>query len=175
MKIIFCFTLFLVYTFAVSAQQTDTIISPVSLSIFEELEQNRMHNGYVNIKSAQEITDLINLHAAINKEHNRITGFRIQIFSGSSYDHSIEKLQTIKENFEKDFPDIPAYLNYFDPDFKIRVGNFRNRLECIPLLKKIRRKYPSCYPVKTEIPLNDLNKLSQKNNQTSPESEENIQ
>ena len=165
-------TLILTYTSVAFAQQTDEVIPPVRLNIFEELDQNSMHNGYVTIKGSPEINELIHLHTAINKNNKHISGFRIQIFSGSSYDHPIEELQLFKENFEKDFPDIPAYLNYFDPDFKIRVGNFRNRLDCIPTLKKIRRKYPSCYAVKTDIPISDLDKLSQKNTLPPIEEEE---
>ncbi len=163
MRTIFWITLILTYASVSFAQQPDTVMPPVQLSIFEELSQNCTLNGYVNIKGAPEINELVQLHTAVNKNHKHISGFRIQIFSGSSYDHPIEDLQLFKENFEKDFPDIPAYLNYIDPDFKIRVGNFRNRLDCIPTLKKIRRRYPSCYAVKTDIPISDLDKLSQKN------------
>lgn len=164
MKSFLWITLILIYASGTSAQQADTMIPPVRHSIFDELGKNSTYNGYVNIKGEPGINALVQLHTTINKNHQYISGFRIQIFSGSSYDHPIEELQLFKENFEKDFPDVPAYLNYIDPDFKIRVGNFRNRLDCIPTLKKIRRKYPSCYAVKTEIPISDLDKLSQKNN-----------
>ena len=160
MKNILGITLILIYASVSFAQESDTAIPSVRLNIFEELGQNRTHNGYVNIKGAPEINALVQLHTTINKNQQYISGFRIQIFSGSSYDHPIEDLQLFKENFEKDFPNIPAYLNYIDPDFKIRVGNFRNRLDCIPTLKRIRRRYPSCYAVKTEIPKSDLDKLS---------------
>lgn len=78
----------------------------------------------------------------------------------------------MKTDFETEFPDIPVYLNYFDPDFKIRAGNFRSRLECIPVLKRIRSKYPACYPVKTDIPIQDLKKLSQPQTEETEELEE---
>lgn len=137
---------------------TDSVQKP---DIFEELQSDEDGNGYVSLRCTPEIHKLIRLHTSINEKQKSVTGYRIQIFSGSSYDHSIETLQNLKAGFEATFPDIPAYLNYFDPDFKIRVGNFKNRLDCIPALRKIRRHYPSCYPVKTEIPLSDLDKLSQ--------------
>lgn len=163
--------IFLSGSFGILRAQSADSISPfpvvIHLNIFEELSSGT--NGYVHIKGDADIQNLVELHTAINREHKTITGYRIQIFSGSSYDHPIAELQTFKENFEQTFPDIPAYLNYFDPDFKIRVGNFRNRLDCIPTLKKIRRKYPSCYPVKTDIPVSDLDKLAQQKN--TPESE----
>ncbi|WP_251622761.1 hypothetical protein [Odoribacter lunatus] len=162
MRLILVLILTLSCLHIVNAQEADTTVYFQHLNIFEELNQNCPQNGSVKIKGIPAINELINLRTTINKETGYVVGYRIQIFSGSSYDHSIEKLQVLKENFEDAFPGIPAYLNYFDPDFKIRVGNFRNRLDCIPVLKRIRRKYPSCYPVKTEIPLNDLDRLTQK-------------
>ena len=58
-----------------------------------------------------------------------------QILSRSSYDTNIDSLKNYTKRFEEEFPDIPAYLQYTDPDFKIRVGNFRTRIEAIPALK----------------------------------------
>ncbi len=141
------------------AQYNDTLSA--KYSIFEILQQTDAYNGYVNIKGDPAIQELVDFHLSINKKQKNIVGYRIQIFSGSSYDYTITRLQTMKEEFSREFPDIPVYLNYYDPDFKIRAGNFRNRLDCIPTLKRIRKKYPSSYPVKTNIPFNDLLKAAQ--------------
>lgn len=190
MKIILGISLFLVCVSAASAQETeltavppeadtlsvllpaDTLSTAPKPDIFEALRQEDPAGGHVNIIGKPGINELIELHTAINKDNTYTTVYRIQIFSGNSYDHSIEELQAMKENFEIAFPDIPAYLKYFEPDFKIRVGNFRNRLDCIPALKKIRKTYPSCYPVKTKIPLSDLEKPAQIDNQIPENIEE---
>lgn len=153
--------LFLFFTGMAKATVTDTIVEIPVYDILEELNRPHDNGGNVSIQSDVAIDSLVRLHILLNQKHKTFPGYRIQIFSGSSYDYPVDRLQEMKEGFEKDYPDIPAYLNYFDPDFKIRVGNFRNRLECIPALKKIRRRYPSSYPVKTEIPLSDLLKSSQ--------------
>ena len=71
----------------------------------------------------------------------------------------LEKLKEYRDNFETEFQDIPAYLQYFNPDFKIRAGNYHSRLESIPALHRIRKKYPSSYPVKTEITLEELKRI----------------
>jgi hypothetical protein len=50
-------------------------------------------------------------------------------------------------------------LQYTVPDFKIRVGNYRNKIEAIPHLKRIRSIYPDCYAVKCEITDQELERL----------------
>ena len=74
----------------------------------------------------------------------------------------------MRNKFEETFQDIPAYLKYFDPDFKIRVGNYRNRLECIPDLHRIRNSYA----VKTEISLDELKRIPMQDIVTGTETAE---
>lgn len=128
----------------------------VQYNIFQELQQAGPDNARINIHADTAITSLVHQHIALNEKQRSFSGYRIQIFSGNSSDASIGKVQSIKKDFEQEFPDIPAYLKYFDPDFKIRVGNYRSRLDCIPALYRIRKKYPASYPVKTDITLNEL-------------------
>ena len=78
----------------------------------------------------------------------------------------------MRNKFEETFQDIPAYLKYIDPDFKIRVGNYRNRLECIPDLHRIRKIYPASYAVKTEISLDELKRIPMQDIVTGTETAE---
>lgn len=139
------------------ASSPDSLSSENVYSIFQELKHNAPGEGHVHIKGDSAINGLINFHVSLNQKQRTFTGYRIQIFSGNSSDYNIGQLQGMKSSFEQEFTGTPAYLKYYDPDFKIRVGNFRTRLDCIPALYKIRKKYPSSYPVKTEITWNELN------------------
>ena len=96
------------------------------------------------------------LNLSVNRKEQAFQGYRIQILSVSSYNTNIDTLKSYTQRFEEEFPDIRAYLQYTDPDFKIRVGNFRTRIETIPALKRIRKKYAGAYPVKTVIYLKEL-------------------
>ena len=40
--------------------------------------------------------------------------------------------------FEKAFPDIPVYLTYAEPYFRLRAGDFRNRVEAEKCLRRIK-------------------------------------
>lgn len=155
------FFLFFLLPLSLFAQEPDTLIiaEEPQYHILEELQIPGNNDGEVRLSTDQNITNLLQWHIHQNKKFKNFSGYRIQIYSVSSFGCNIENLKEMRNKFELNFPDIPAYLKYFDPDFKIRVGNFHSRLECIPALYRIRKLYPSSYPVKTEISLEDLKRI----------------
>ena len=113
----------------------------------------------MELHTTGKIQDILKWHIRQNKQTRSFTGYRIQLYSVNSYGCDINKLKEFRDKFEQDFLDIPAYLKYFDPDFKIRAGNYHSRLESIPALHRIRKLHPFSYPVKTEITLEDLKRI----------------
>lgn len=103
-----------------------------------------------------KLEEVVRLRQSINRKGGTFTGYRVQILSQNSYQADVDSLRAAIERFEEEFPEYRAYLQYFDPDFKIRVGNFHTRIETLPALARIREKYPAAYPVKTTILLKDL-------------------
>ncbi|MDR2130566.1 MAG: SPOR domain-containing protein [Odoribacteraceae bacterium] len=112
--------------------------------------------GEVQIAGDPRVEQLLNLMIAVNKRRNVFPGYRVQLFSANTSRVKIDSLQRYVSRFEEQFPGVRTYLQYVDPDFKIRVGNFKTKIEAIPLLKKIRKKYPSSYIVRDMIHLKDL-------------------
>jgi len=51
----------------------------------------------------------------------------------------------VKRKFEKAFPDIPIYLSYAEPYFRLRAGNFRNRVEAEKCLRCIKPKFKEAF------------------------------
>ncbi|WP_169503573.1 SPOR domain-containing protein [Butyricimonas synergistica] len=143
--------------------QTDTITpAKPAVDFLKQLTQtDSVTGGQVTLHGDPKIEQLLKLQLSINKKEQAFQGYRIQILSSSSYNVNIDTLKSYTRRFEEEFPDIRAYLQYTDPDFKIRVGNFRTRIEAIPALKRIRKKYAGAYPVKTTIYLHELNPVQQ--------------
>lgn len=138
---------------------TDSVTVRSEYNIVEELETPGKDGGEVRLYDTPQIRSLLKWHVYENKKKKSFAGYRIQIYSVNSYGCDINKLKQIRDTFEVAFQTIPAYLKYFDPDFKIRAGNFHTRLESIPALYRIRRLYPASYPVKTVITLEDLKRV----------------
>ncbi|MCY1635652.1 hypothetical protein [Marinifilum sp. D737] len=126
---------------------------------YESVETKNDSIGTVNILQDERIDQLLETDSIINSQKQSFTGYRIQIFFGGSTDR--EKAFQIKDEFLELFPEERAYVVYTAPDFRVRVGNFRTKLESIELYKACSEFYPNCYPVKTEIMFSEMEPLKE--------------
>ncbi|MDY4043828.1 MAG: hypothetical protein SOY65_08495 [Marinifilaceae bacterium] len=120
------------------------------------LEPDSLTGARVTIHADPRLEELVRLRKSVYKRRYEFTGYRIQLLSVSSYMSNVDSLEAFCERFREEFPEYRVYLQYFDPDFKIRVGNFRSRIESLPALVRIREKYPRAYPVKCSITVREL-------------------
>jgi len=118
-------------------------------------DENNMDSlGVVNIIQDAGIDKLLETDKMVNSKNPGFFGYRIQIFSGRSTDR--EKAFAVKQEFTDLFPEERAYVVYKAPDFRVRVGNFRSKIESIELYKACLKYFPNCYPVKTRILFSDM-------------------
>jgi len=84
------------------------------------------------------------------KKVKKIEGFRIQIttFSGINSKTSIE---SVAEQFKQQFPEIPFFITYAEPNFRLRVGNFRTKIEAYKALQKISPTFTGAFVLKDQI------------------------
>lgn len=77
---------------------------------------------------------------------DKISGYRIQVtaFSGNN---SRNRAENERAAFQTRFPYISIYLTYSEPYFKLRAGNYLNRLDAYKDLKNIQLVYPNAYIV----------------------------
>jgi hypothetical protein len=54
------------------------------------------------------------------------------------------------------FPSVEAYEKYDQPNFNIRVGNFRTKLEAYKFLKQVQPEFPTAFIVQDEIEFPEL-------------------
>jgi SPOR domain len=92
---------------------------------------------------------LVNRHIAINEAKSTMPGYRVQVYFGPNRAKAIE----VKTDFLQLFPNTGAYLVYQQPNFKIRVGDYKTRLEALQFLKEIQTLYSAAFIVKDEVKL----------------------
>lgn len=154
--------------FSLSAQTTDDNAATVHvMTIFDRLSSRQAGKGVVTVNQSDEIKRLVgarkygkNVETTENETFLKIQGFRTQVFSGNnqrkSKDEAFKKEKEIKELF----PDMPTYVTYNAPFWKLRVGDFRSHEEAYRTLRLLMDAFPSyakeMYIVKEEvkIPLN---------------------
>jgi hypothetical protein len=109
--------------------------------------------GSVVIKGENIYLDsLIDKNIEINKQKKTIDGFRIQLFSGNERNNA----NNIKTKFLRLYPEQKAYITYQQPYFKIRVGDFRTKLEAKIFYNKIKVEFEECIIISDKINLPKL-------------------
>jgi hypothetical protein len=104
----------------------------------------------IPIKSQDSLTRvLVHRHIAINQARKTMPGYRVQIFFGPQRVVANE----VKADFAHLFPKTGAYLVYQQPNFKIRVGDFKTRLEAMKFLKEVQPLYSTAFIVKDDVKL----------------------
>lgn len=77
---------------------------------------------------------------------HELKGYRVQIFLGDR-----RTAEDTKRSFLLKYPDTPAYLSWLAPNFRLRVGDLRTRLEAEHLLHELKALYPGSYIVPDAI------------------------
>lgn len=81
------------------------------------------------------------------KDHEHTQqGYRVQIFLGER-----RVAEETKRAFLLKYPESAAYLSWLAPNFRLRVGDLRTRLEAERLLRDLKEQYPGSYIVPDEI------------------------
>lgn len=111
--------------------------------------------GKLQIRQDPRITDLLVRHSQINQRKRSTEGFRLEIFF-SSENKAREMAMRVRNEFNLVFPEIPSYLLFQTPNFKVRIGNFRNKSEALKTKAYIASKYPNAFIVKDMIRFPDL-------------------
>ncbi len=109
-----------------------------------------LNNPGITIKSDARLDSLITLQQAFLEENQTMKGWRVQIFfEGGNNSH--QKALAQKSSFITNHQDIPVYLIFNAPYYKVRVGDFRKRSEAELFLETIKSSYPNAFIVKEEI------------------------
>lgn len=104
----------------------------------------------VQVISAPEIDSLVAKHVRINSEAKGFPGWRIQIFSDSG-NGARERANDKRTLFVSKYPEFPAYLDFNNPNFIVRVGDFRTKLEARKFLNTIAVDFPYAFVRKDMI------------------------
>jgi hypothetical protein len=82
-----------------------------------------------------------------------MNGYRVQIFFGSSR----QAAYSAQDKFKQEYPDVPTYVSYIEPNFKVQAGDFRTHLEAEKLLKDVAPMFTSLFiiPGKINLPKSD--------------------
>jgi len=84
-----------------------------------------------------------------NREQ-KTRGFRVQLLSASGPDAK-NQVQAARTTFAREYKDHSSYLKWDSPNWKLRAGDFRNRMDAMLFLRQVQSRYPQAFVVADEI------------------------
>ncbi len=102
------------------------------------------NHGSLHVDQDSRIESLIAKQRSLYKIDSSFSGYRIHIFMEIG-NEALDHAKKVKSQFERAFPDIPIYLTYVEPYFRLRAGDFRNRVEAEKCLRRIKPRFKEAF------------------------------
>ena len=74
-------------------------------------------------------------------------GYRVQVFYGSDRREMFNQ----QSRFKSSYPKINTYIIYKEPNYYLRVGDFRTKLEAQRLMSELRPNFPTLFIFREKI------------------------
>lgn len=109
--------------------------------IAKRLELNKKKFAPTNPGSTAIVTDM---------------GYRVQVFYGSDRREAFSEQTRFKNNY----PKLGAYITYKEPNYYLRVGDFRTRMEAQRFLNELKASYPTLFIFREKINAPELEEVN---------------
>lgn len=102
--------------------------------------------GKVRVTIDPQIDSLIAKRLELSKNNKSgnsisVSGFRVQIFSGLER----QAAYTEQAKFKVRYPAYNTYISYVQPNYRLRVGDFRTKLEAEKFMNELKKFYSSMF------------------------------
>ena len=101
--------------------------------------------GTVRINQDDRIPELLSLKSKMVVDNELNDRYKIQLFYGS-----ITEANNVRSNYNSKHAEWKPSIVYESPNYKVWVGNFRNRLEADRALLQIQKSFPKAFVMKPE-------------------------
>ena len=151
-----------------------TLLSILSISVFaqQRIDSTYIYSsatipvdtlGEISIFQDAKIKSLLHKKVVINEARPSQKGFRIQLLSATG-SNSRDKINLEKANILMNDYDVKIYIVYIAPYFKLRLGDFRTKLDAVNYMEFISEDYPQAFVVKDNVNIPSI-KVSEENNE----------
>ncbi len=119
-------------------------------------QEQVVSEGKTEIVQDSRVEMLVEKHVQINQKISTMEGFRIQVFSDSG-NNSKNKAQSVYDEFQSRFPETGVYLSFKSPNYRVRIGDFRTKLDAQRFLIALTADYPNAFIITDQINLPKTN------------------
>ena len=106
----------------------------------------------MKIRQDPRIDNLIMKQREIHANDSTIEGFRVQIFMELG-NYALIHADSVKTRFQEQYPEVPIYLVFGQPYYRLRVGDYRTRLEAENMYQQIKKEFSNAFVTADRIEL----------------------
>lgn len=152
---------------AASSLSAQMVVEGGRSTLFDAFKRSEPGKGVVVVHQSDAIERMVgermrgaNVEMTDSLTFLRVHGYRTQVFSGNNQRASKEEAFRKEKEIREFFPEIPTYVTYDAPFWKLRVGDFRSHEEAYHMMRLLMDAFPKygkeMYIVREEIriPLN---------------------
>ncbi|MDE0772839.1 MAG: SPOR domain-containing protein [Salibacteraceae bacterium] len=99
--------------------------------------------GTITIKQDLKIDSLLNKKIELDRKRFANEYFTLQLYYGN-----LSKAKEILKVVREKFSNIPAEINYDNPNYKVQAGRFKNKIKGLKTLDTLKRIFPSAFLLK---------------------------
>jgi len=103
--------------------------------------------GKIVIIADPQLNNAINRRVDLFLADSTTQGYRVQIMAKNDRKEALLEF----ENFQLKYPEVPIYLKYDSPNFKLRVGDFPSKVEAHYWFAKLQAEFPLLFIVPDKI------------------------
>ncbi len=122
---------------------------PVQVAVSSQpssLDRYFTQGNRLYIDADPRLQQMVQRHIDQNQRVTSLAGFRIQVYSGPNRDEAYRLKGALL-----DVPDYAGYLDYEEPNYRVRLGDFLSREDAEAALRKVRPMFPESFVISAEI------------------------
>lgn len=95
----------------------------------------------------QEVDTILDSIYTENKERGVVDGYTIQVYSGIKREDALN----VRKKLTQTLPDLESEVQYRQPNFRVRLGQYYNRLEAQKDYLAVKRYFPNAIVIPDRI------------------------
>ncbi|RZF60279.1 SPOR domain-containing protein [Sphingobacterium corticibacterium] len=137
---------FVLLGFAQLSKAQSGIVEVEKDSLINLLQEFRAENG-INPTTARMVSLGSKVVDKKSGKRVKVRGFRVQVFSGANRSDAY----AVQARFQRSYKDIGAYVTYDEPNYRVKVGDFRSRSEATSFMQELRSQYSNVFVFTEEV------------------------
>lgn len=114
-------------------------ISYAQNDLLTDLAKPSEGGGVVVMEEDSLLSSLITLQREVNRNKGGVEGFSIRLYRGNDIRTARDGAEEVKAMFLLKYPDDAVYMEYIQPNWFVRVGDFKTYGEALKLRNELEK------------------------------------